>query len=136
MHISKLLLTSAAALGLMASAAQASSFTYTSWDNGWGHHRTRGHHYAEPYRYHPHNSFVFRIGTPIHRARGPMYYPVYYPQPIAVGQPVMQQIAFTNPGDNGNYCREYQATTRIGGRLQQSYGTACMQPDGSWQIIN
>lgn len=36
----------------------------------------------------------------------------------------------------GRYCREYTATTVIGGNQQQSYGTACMQPDGSWQIVS
>lgn len=36
----------------------------------------------------------------------------------------------------GRYCREYTATTTIGGNQQQSYGTACMQPDGSWQIVS
>ena len=36
----------------------------------------------------------------------------------------------------GAYCREYTATAAIGGRSQQTYGTACRQPDGSWQLIN
>ncbi len=36
----------------------------------------------------------------------------------------------------GRYCREYQANSVIGGRQQQTYGTACRQPDGSWQLIN
>jgi surface antigen/Ni/Co efflux regulator RcnB len=36
----------------------------------------------------------------------------------------------------GRYCREYTGTARVGGRLQETYGTACMQPDGSWEIIN
>lgn len=36
----------------------------------------------------------------------------------------------------GRYCREYQAVATIGGRNQQTYGTACMQPDGSWEIID
>ena len=35
----------------------------------------------------------------------------------------------------GRYCREYQTTATIGGQPQQAYGTACRQPDGSWQII-
>lgn len=35
---------------------------------------------------------------------------------------------------NGQYCREYRQTIVIGGEPQQSYGTACRQPDGSWQI--
>ncbi len=35
----------------------------------------------------------------------------------------------------GEYCREYHQTVRIGGEIQQAYGTACRQPDGSWKII-
>jgi surface antigen len=35
---------------------------------------------------------------------------------------------------NGQYCREYRQTVVIGGEQHQAYGTACRQPDGSWQI--
>jgi len=41
---------------------------------------------------------------------------------------------FQNP--NGAYCREYQQQIFIDGRPQQSYGTACRQPDGSWRVVN
>ncbi len=34
------------------------------------------------------------------------------------------------------YCREYQQTVTIGGEVQEAYGMACRQPDGSWRIIN
>lgn len=34
----------------------------------------------------------------------------------------------------GRYCREYQQTITVAGREQQGYGTACRQPDGTWQI--
>jgi len=34
------------------------------------------------------------------------------------------------------YCREFTQTVTVGGRLQSGYGTACMQPDGSWQIVS
>ncbi len=37
---------------------------------------------------------------------------------------------------SGQYCREYQTTVVVGGESQQGYGTACRQPDGSWQIAN
>lgn len=37
---------------------------------------------------------------------------------------------------SGRYCREYTATARVAGRPQQTYGTACRQPDGSWQLAN
>ena len=36
----------------------------------------------------------------------------------------------------GRYCREYQAVSVIGNQQQQTYGTACRQPDGSWQLAN
>ncbi|MES1990268.1 MAG: RT0821/Lpp0805 family surface protein [Pseudomonadota bacterium] len=36
----------------------------------------------------------------------------------------------------GGYCREYTQTVNIGGRAEHAFGTACRQPDGSWQIQN
>lgn len=33
-------------------------------------------------------------------------------------------------------CREYTMDAIIGGRTEQVYGTACRQPDGSWQVSN
>jgi surface antigen len=38
--------------------------------------------------------------------------------------------------EDGRQCREYQATATIGGKRRQTYGTACRQPDGSWQIMD
>jgi surface antigen len=35
----------------------------------------------------------------------------------------------------GRPCREFISTIIIGGREEQGYGTACRQPDGSWQIV-
>jgi hypothetical protein len=34
----------------------------------------------------------------------------------------------------GNQCREFQQEVTIGGQTEQAYGTACLQPDGSWKI--
>jgi surface antigen len=36
---------------------------------------------------------------------------------------------------DGRYCREYVTEVIIGGRREQAYGTACRQPDGSWQVV-
>jgi surface antigen len=36
----------------------------------------------------------------------------------------------------GAYCREYQQTVTIDGKKENSFGTACRQPDGSWRIVN
>lgn len=35
---------------------------------------------------------------------------------------------------DGSYCREFNQVVNIGGKQQNAYGTACRQPDGSWQI--
>ena len=40
----------------------------------------------------------------------------------------------TYQAPSGGYCREYQQQITVGGEKQQSYGTACRQPDGSWKI--
>jgi len=42
----------------------------------------------------------------------------------------------TYQSEDGRYCREYTSTASIGGEPQQTTGTACRQPDGSWQIVN
>jgi hypothetical protein len=36
---------------------------------------------------------------------------------------------------SGRLCREFQQTVTIGGRTEQAYGTACLQPDGSWELV-
>lgn len=50
------------------------------------------------------------------------------------GYTVLPTNDFQNP--DGRYCREYHTVSYIGGRQQETYGTACRQPDGSWEIGN
>jgi surface antigen len=65
--------------------------------------------------------------------------------------PSGQSVAWRNPNSGnsgvmtpvrtyqlstGQYCREYTQTITIGGERHQSYGTACRQPDGNWQIVS
>lgn len=69
----------------------------------------------------------------------------------AMNAPVGQTIAWNNPDNghrgtvtstrdgrssSGQYCREYQQDVVIGGKTERAYGTACRQPDGSWQVVN
>ncbi len=86
--------------------------------------------------------FSFGIGIPLAPAYyppPPVYYappPAYYAPPPAVYVPPAPVYApapayAPAPGQ----CREYQSTTMIEGRPQQVYGTACLQPDGSWRIV-
>lgn len=94
---------------------------------------------------------------------GPGYYPRYYapryagypayyypppavvvapppPPPVVVyQQPVQGYYVAPQPAPQPQqqaYCREYQKTLMIGGQPQPGYGTACMQPDGTWKAIN
>ncbi len=69
----------------------------------------------------------------------------------AQSAPIGETIAWNNPDtghsgtvtatrdgytNNGDYCREFQQTIAVGGNVEQAYGTACRQPDGSWRIVN
>ena len=38
------------------------------------------------------------------------------------------------PPKRKRHCREFTQTIRIDGQVRESYGTACLRPDGSWQI--
>ena len=60
-----------------------------------------------------------------------------------VGQPITWDdgnasgsVTTTKQGQDaaGNQCREFQQEVTIGGQTEQAYGTACLQPDGSWKI--
>jgi surface antigen len=35
---------------------------------------------------------------------------------------------------DNRYCREYTSTATIGGKTETTYGRACRQPDGAWEI--
>ncbi|MGB4107169.1 MAG: hypothetical protein WBK55_05165 [Alphaproteobacteria bacterium] len=45
-------------------------------------------------------------------------------------------LLFAQAAEAGEYCREYQKSIRVGGHIESGYGTACMQPDGSWMIVS
>ena len=37
---------------------------------------------------------------------------------------------------DGRYCREYTARATLNGQAAGTYGTACRQADGRWELIN
>jgi surface antigen len=41
---------------------------------------------------------------------------------------------FANP-NTGEYCREFQHTAKVAGKVRQVFGTACQQPDGTWKVV-
>jgi surface antigen len=62
-------------------------------------------------------------------------------EPIAWNNPESGNSGTVTPvrdgtTSSGAYCREFQQTITVGGKTQDAYGTACRQPDGSWQIVN
>src|SRR5690625_3635138 len=65
--------------------------------------------------------------------------------------PIGQEITWNNPdsghhgtvvpvrdgtNQSGLYCREYRQTVTVGGKVEEAYGTACQQPDGSWKLVS
>jgi flagellar biosynthesis GTPase FlhF len=59
--------------------------------------------------------------------------------PIAWGDPYAHgTVIATREGmsESGQYCREFQQTVQIGGRVEQAFGTACQQPDGAWLVVH
>jgi len=51
---------------------------------------------------------------------------------------VLAVMAISSPlaAYNEPYCREYTKPVTVGNRVQEGFGTACMQPDGSWQVVS
>ena len=72
---------------------------------------------------------------PVYYAPPYAYAPVYAPPPAPAYYAPPQQSYAPAPSA-ASQCREYNSTTVIGGVPQQMVGTACLQPDGSWRIIN
>jgi len=67
----------------------------------------------------------------------------------ATAAPIGETIYWNDAGASGSvvatregtssqnrYCREFQKTVTIGGNTEQAYGTACMQPNGAWEVLS
>jgi surface antigen len=66
--------------------------------------------------------------------RGPVYYSASYaPNYVAPPAPPPESIAYYDE-DAQTYCREYTQNVDINGGVEERYGTACLQPDGSWRV--
>jgi hypothetical protein len=90
---------------------------------------------AVPSSAHARGFFSFHFGVPV-AFGGPVYYPpVYYPSPPVYYYPPPAYLPPPAAPASQQNCREYQTATIIGGRPQPAYGTACLQPDGTWRIV-
>jgi len=80
------------------------------------------------------------IGVPVYRPYYPYpyYAPAYYPPPAVVYAPPPVVVAPTPvvaPAPTSN-CRQYRGDATVDGANQPFYGTACLQADGRWHIVN
>lgn len=87
----------------------------------------------------------------------PSYYRAYEPNYVAPDDPPPPRIVYVQPQiveyrtietpvymegapigpqppEPERHCREFTQTIKIDGQVHESYGTACLRPDGSWQI--
>ena len=97
--------------------------------DGWRDHGYRHHHFGYRHGHHHGGSgisglFVWDLGpSPPRRV-------VAAPPPMIVEPPPIHMRA-----PPPVYCREYSSTAIVDGRPVETWGTACLQPDGSWRIV-
>ena len=62
---------------------------------------------------------------------------ITWENPDNAGGPAYGSTTVTRQGatSDGRTCREFQQTVIIGGREEQSYGTACRDGNGDWKIV-
>jgi hypothetical protein len=96
------------------------------------------------------------VGVPVYYPPPPVYYyppppQVYYAPPPVVYTPAPPPVytgplyaapqqglgpTVTPPPPQTGNCRQFQGDATIDGRNQPFHGTACLQPDGKWHIVN
>ncbi|MBP2305686.1 hypothetical protein GBZ48_24695 [Azospirillum melinis] len=89
--------------------------------------------YYHPYRYYapPPPVVQYYAPPPVVYAPPPVQY--YAPPPGTIGADPAGPVYYSR---SGQQCREYQSSAMVGGRPQPVYGTACLQSDGTWRIVN
>ncbi len=60
------------------------------------------------------------------------YHQPYQPAPVYGQQP----DPYGGTRYSQNYCRQYNGSVSVNGNTYPSYGTACLQPDGTWRMVN
>ncbi len=100
----------------------------------WRHHDGYGHGYNRGYGHHRWHDDTTRFS--FNYTQWIETEPVYVPYPPPSYNTNYTPTSYTPPQTEGRYCREYIRPASVAGRTQQTYGTACLQPDGDWQIVD
>lgn len=68
----------------------------------------------------------------------PIGEPITWENPDNASGPAHGSATVTRQGSDseGRNCREFQQTVTVGGRREQSLGTACRDENGDWQIVS
>lgn len=123
-----------------AKAETSFSFSISDGYHGRPHHHGRHHphhrwhrpHYYPPVVYGP-PSVVYVQPTPVVYQTSVVRAPVKYVEESSF---VADSTSPTYYNTDGQLCREYQSTAWVSGRQSQIYGTACLQPDGAWRVVD
>jgi len=108
---------------------------YPSWDR---HHNRRHYGYRQG-RHHRDGNLALGIGLglltyQLIRSAEPRHQHTYVQQYTQPAPP--NTVVYVNRPQTQSSClqeREYQTVVVIGGQERNAYGTACLQPDGSWK---
>jgi surface antigen len=57
----------------------------------------------------------------------------YTPNYVAPSAP--EPSAIYMDSSYGGYCRTFSQPVQVGNHVEEDYGTACMQPDGTWRVV-
>ncbi|MGH8121093.1 MAG: hypothetical protein ACRESK_10815 [Gammaproteobacteria bacterium] len=103
---------------------------------GYRHGHRHGHYYGGGDSI----NFGFGFVFPIYSYG---YYPYYDRRPVYIEQGRMptpatlpEQPAYSASQEEPAYCREYTKSIIVDGKEEMAYGTACLQEDGNWRIMN
>lgn len=109
----------------------------------WGGGYRGGHHHGGD-SFHLGLGFVFPIYSYGYSYGYPYGYPYYGPPPVYPAPPDQlppttssyDQPSYSVSEEEPAYCREYTKKIIVDGKEEKAYGTACLQDDGSWRIMN
>ena len=123
------------ALAIIACGVLLSPDTYAGGRHWHGHHHGSSFHLGL--------GFVFPIYSYGYPYGNPYGYPYYAPPPVYPAPAQLppsaampDQPSYTARQEQPEYCREYTKKVLVDGKEEMAYGTACLQDDGRWRIMN